>query len=444
VPTLLERIAARHITVGVVGLGYVGLPLAVGFAEAGVDVIGFDVDAGKVAGLSAGRSHVEDVPSEAVAKLVEAGLFEATTDFERLKACDCISICVPTPLGKSREPDIGYILRAVQSVRATLRPGQLIVLESTTWPGTTLEVVGPALQSGGLKLGTDIHLAFSPERIDPGNATYGLRNTPKVVGGATPDCTLAAAALYGLVADHVVTVSNPTAAEMVKLIENTFRAVNIGLVNEMALISSKLDVDVWEILAAAATKPFGYMPFSPGPGLGGHCIPIDPHYLSWKLRSLNYRARFIELADEVNSFMPDWVVTRVSDALNRDRKSINGTRILVLGVAYKRDIADWRESPAIPIIRTLRDKGAHVEYADSHVPMLHLDEHGDASASPASTLRALPLDYARLDQWDCVVVVTDHSDIDREKLLENARLIVDTRNLLGDAGRRDPRVFGLT
>lgn len=439
---LLERIAARQITVGVIGLGYVGLPLAVGFAEAGVDVIGFDVDATKVAGLSAGRSHVEDIPSESVARLVEAGLFEATTDFERLGACDCISICVPTPLGKSREPDIGYILRALQSVRATLRPGQLIALESTTWPGTTLEVVAPALQAGGLKIGEDLHLAFSPERIDPGNQTYGLRNTPKVVGGASPSCTLAAAALYGLVADRVVTVSNPTAAEMVKLVENTFRAVNIGLVNEMALISSRLDVDIWEILAAAASKPFGYMPFSPGPGLGGHCIPIDPHYLSWKLRSLNYRARFIELADEVNSFMPDWVVTRVADALNRERKSVNGARILVLGVAYKRDIADWRESPAIPIIRSLGDRGAIVSYTDDHVPVLPLDDHG--AASPTASMRSVALDYSQLGAWDCVVVVTDHAYIDRSALLEHARLIVDTRNLLGDAGRKDPRVFGLT
>ena len=440
--SLLERIAARQITVGVIGLGYVGLPLAVGFAEAGVDVIGFDVDAAKVAGLSAGRSHIEDIPSESVAKLVETGLFEATTDFERLAACDCISICVPTPLGKSREPDIGYILRALQSVRATLRPGQLIVLESTTWPGTTLEVVAPALQSGGLKVGAEIHLAFSPERIDPGNQRYGLRNTPKVVGGATPSCTLAAAALYGLVADRVVTVSNPTAAEMVKLVENTFRAVNIGLVNEMALISARLDVDIWEILSAAASKPFGYMPFSPGPGLGGHCIPIDPHYLSWKLRSLNYRARFIELADEVNSFMPDWVVTRVADALNRERKSVNGARILVLGVAYKRDIADWRESPAIPIIRSLADRGAIVSYTDDHVPVLPLDDHG--AASPTASMRSVALDYAQLGAWDCVVVVTDHAYIDRGALLEHARLIVDTRNLLGDAGRKDPRVFGLT
>jgi UDP-N-acetyl-D-glucosamine dehydrogenase len=437
--TLLDRLSARNGTVGVIGLGYVGLPLATAFGDAGYTVLGFDVDPKKVAALNEGTSYILDVPEAEVKRLVQGGRFTATTDFSKLAACDAISVCVPTPLRKTRDPDISYIVAALEQIVKFLRPEQLIVLESTTYPGTTEEVMKPALEKGGLKVGKDVFLAFSPERIDPGNPTFHVRNTPKIVGGITESCTEAARRLYSAIVDKVITVSSPTAAEMVKLLENTFRAVNIGLVNEVAIIANKLNLDVWEIIGAAASKPFGYMPFYPGPGLGGHCIPIDPHYLSWKLRSLNYRTRFIELADEINSHMPDYVVDKVAFALNEDGKPIKGSKLLVLGVAYKRNITDWRESPAIPVIEGLLARGGQVEYQDDFVPHIALGAHGEGGKE----LSSVPLRYEALGGYDAVVIVTDHSYFDVAKILASSKRLVDTRNLTGQTGRTDPKVIKL-
>jgi UDP-N-acetyl-D-glucosamine dehydrogenase len=355
---LLERFAAHDATVGVVGLGYVGLPLAVEFAAAGFNVIGYDVSAAKVEKLNSAGSYIPDIPAGQIAPLVAAGKLRATTDAGDLAAADAISICVPTPLRKTKDPDMSYIIQAVETVKQIAHKGLLVVLESTTYPGTTTELIVPQLEALGFTVGEDVFVAFSPERIDPGNKTYQVRNTPKVIGGVTPDCTEVTTGLYCAAVDHVVPVSSPTAAEMVKLLENTFRAVNIGLVNEMALMCDKLGVDTWEVIEAAATKPFGFMPFFPGPGLGGHCIPVDPHYLSWKLKTLNYNARFIELASEINTSMPYHVVDKIVDALNDDSKSVRGSRVVVLGVAYKRDVDDVRESPALDVIGLLREKGA--------------------------------------------------------------------------------------
>ncbi len=438
--TILDRLSTRRSTVGVIGLGYVGLPLATAFGDAGFPVIGFDVDATKVDALNAGTSYIPDVPAAEVARLVQGGRFTATTDFSRLAECDAISVCVPTPLRKTRDPDISYIVASLEQIVKYLRADQLIVLESTTYPGTTEEVCKPALEKGGLKVGKDVFLAFSPERIDPGNATFHVRNTPKIVGGITPACTEAAKALYGAIVDNVITVSSPTAAEMVKLLENTFRAVNIGLVNEVAIIANKLNLDVWEIIQAAASKPFGYMPFYPGPGLGGHCIPIDPHYLSWKLRTLNYRTRFIELADEINSHMPDYVVDKVAYALNEDGKPIKGSKLLVLGVAYKKNITDWRESPAIPVIEGLLNRGGRVDYQDDYVPHIGLGFHGEPGGKELTSVK---LDYAAMASYDAVVIVTDHSYFEVPAILKHAKRVVDTRNLTGKAASGDAKVSKL-
>ena len=427
---LLERIANRDAQIGIVGLGYVGLPLAVAFAQEGFRVVGVDLDARKVAALQQGESYVEDVSAEVIAALVNGGLFSASTDYATLAAVDAISICVPTPLRKTKDPDISYIVDATECIASYMPAGggQLIILESTTYPGTTDEIVLPRLGRDGLEVGRDFFLAFSPERIDPGRTDYTVRTTPKVIGGVTPDCLEVAVALYGTVVDHPVPVSSTATAEMVKLLENTFRAVNIGLVNEVALMCDRLGLNVWEVVGAAATKPYGFMPFYPGPGLGGHCIPIDPHYLSWKLRTLNYTARFIELAAEVNSHMPDYVVGKVGDALNDERKAINGSRILVIGVAYKRDVSDVRESPALDVIHLLKLRGADVCYHDPYIPKVQLDGYVLASSElTAETLAAA----------DCVVVVTDHSDYDWSWIGGAARLIVDTRNALkGHAATR--------
>ncbi|MFN3200094.1 MAG: nucleotide sugar dehydrogenase [Bradymonadia bacterium] len=427
---LIERLSSREAKVGVIGLGYVGLPLATAFGDAGYHVIGFEVDSKKVDALMAGESYISDVPAADVAQLVLAKKFEATLDFSRLEECDAISVCVPTPLRKTRDPDISYIVEATRQIREHLRPGQVIVLESTTYPGTTIEVVAPALEEAltpkGWKVGREVHLAFSPERIDPGNPIYNVKNTPKIIGGVSPECSEAAQVLYGAIVDKVITVSSPTAAEMVKLLENTFRAVNIGLVNEIAIIADKLDLDVWEIINAAASKPFGFMPFYPGPGLGGHCIPIDPHYLSWKLKTLNYRTRFIELADDINSAMPEYVVDKVGMALNLDAKPLRGSRVLVLGAAYKRDITDWRESPAIPVIEGLLKRGAEVDYQDDFVPRIGLGGHGGQM-----TLESVPLDYEAMADYDCAVIVTDHRYFDADQILTRCQRIVDTRNLTG-------------
>ncbi len=417
--SLIERIERRDIVFGIVGLGYVGLPLAVELARAGYRVLGYDVNRRVVDGLNGGRSHVKDV---ADAQLREIGdRFTATTDAERLGEADAVSICVPTPLSKFKDPDVSFIVAATESVKRTLRRGQAIILESTTYPGTTREILLPALESTGLKVGSDFFLAFSPERVDPGNPRFGTRNTPKVVGGITPDCSRVAVALYQPAIDTLVPVSTTEAAELVKLLENTFRSVNIGLVNEMAIVCDKLGVDVWEVIEAASTKPFGFMKFLPGPGLGGHCIPIDPHYLAWKMRGLNYKTRFIDLAGELNTEMPLFWVRKVTEALNDRGRAVRGANILVLGVAYKRDIDDIRESPALDIIRLLEQQGARVSYHDPHVAAFSENGH---------EYRSVALTPSTLEAADCVLVVTDHTAIDFHLVKRHARVAVDTRHVL--------------
>jgi UDP-N-acetyl-D-glucosamine dehydrogenase len=421
VTALLERIRSRHARVGVIGLGYVGLPLAVELAQAGFTVTGFDVDAGKTTQINAGKSYIPDVVEAELAACVRGGTLKATTDMTQLGAMDAIDICVPTPLRKTKDPDLSYVVLAVEAVAATLRPGQLIILESTTYPGTTDEIVQPMLEEKGLQAEVDFFLAFSPERIDPGNQQYTTKNIPKIVGGVGPASTEAASALYGAIVQHVVPVSSTRVAEMVKLLENTFRAVNIGLVNEIALMCHKMDIGVWEVIDAAKTKPFGFMPFYPGPGLGGHCIPIDPFYLSWKARQNGFECRFIELAGHVNASMPEHVIERVTDALNSARKSINGSRIHLIGVAYKRDVNDMRESPALDILELLAKRGAHVTYSDPFVP--RLEHHGE-------TLSSVDLATAVAEKPDCTVICTDHSEFNYDALLASGTLVVDTRNAL--------------
>ncbi len=416
---LSERIRTRRLSVGVIGLGYVGLPLAVEFALHGFDVTGFDVDAWKVAEITAGRSYIGDVTTADVAKTVAAGTLRATTDMSKLRDMDVIDICVPTPLRKTRDPDLSYVVQAVDAVKAQLRPGQLVILESTTYPGTTDEVVQPALEENGLKAGKDFHLAFSPERVDPGNPKFSTKTIPKVVGGVNGESTTLAAALYGSIIDTVVPVSSTQVAEMVKLLENTFRAVNIGLVNEIALMAHRMNIDVWEVIDAAGTKPFGFMPFYPGPGLGGHCIPIDPFYLSWKARQSGFEARFIELAGHVNGSMPGYVVERIGEALNTRRKAINGSRIHLLGVAYKKDVSDMRESPALDLLELLERRGATVSYTDPHVPQLR-----HAHVDLAST------DESQVEGVDCAVICTNHRAFDYPAIAKRYQLIVDTRNAL--------------
>lgn len=419
ITTVEKKITEGDVRLGVIGMGYVGLSLACEFAGAGIKVLGFEIDEARVKQLHAGRSYVRDVTDEELARCREAGTLDATLDFSRLGEVDAISICVPTPLRKSKDPDISFVIEASRRIAEALKPGHVIVLESTTYPGTTEEVIRPALEEGGLRAGEDFFLAFSPERVDPGNERFGTKNTPKVVGGITEDCTRIAAALYSRVIEHVVQVSSPSCAEMVKLLENTFRIVNIGLVNEIAIMCDRLDLNVWEVIDAAATKPFGFMPFYPGPGLGGHCIPIDPHYLAWKLRTLDYRARFIELAGEISSEMPEYVVGKVVDALNDRCRSLKGSRVLVVGAAYKRDTNDCRESPALDILRILKSKGADVAYHDPYVHELSL---GDWS------LESVDLTTEEVKRADCSVIVTDHSKLDIAGLVESSEVVVDTRN----------------
>ena len=418
---LIEKAQQRDVLFGIVGLGYVGLPLAVELASAGYRVLGFDISDRVVDGLNAGRSHVKDISDEQLGEVVRAGRFEATTDMSRLGEPDAISICVPTPLSKMKDPDVSYIVAATEAVKRTLRRGQAIILESTTYPGTTREILQPALESTGLTVGEDFFLAFSPERVDPGNPTWQTRNTPKVVGGITAACARVACALYQPAIERLVPVSTTEAAELVKLLENTFRSVNIGLVNEMAIVCDKLGVDVWEVIEAAATKPFGFMKFLPGPGLGGHCIPIDPHYLAWKMRGLNYKTRFIDLAGELNTEMPLFWVRKVAEALNLQGRAVRGASVLVLGVAYKRDIDDIRESPALDIIRLLEGQGARVSYHDPHVPCFAEDGHD---------YRSVALTPETVSAADCVMVVTDHSAIDYAMIKRRAKLVVDTRNAM--------------
>jgi UDP-N-acetyl-D-glucosamine dehydrogenase len=417
---LLDKISSHSLEIAIIGLGYVGLPLATTFAEAGFHVTGIDVDQVKVDLANKGQSYISDTDSNDLQRLIAADRLTFTTDFNALDHADAVSICVPTPLRKTREPDISYILAVTQQVRAHLHTGQIIILESTTYPGTTDEVLLPELESTGLKIGTDFFLAFSPERIDPGNPDFGTKNTPKVVGGITPLCTEMAQAYYGAAIDHIVPVSSARIAEMTKLLENTFRAVNIGLVNEIAIMCEKLNINGWEVIDAAATKPFGFMRFQPGPGLGGHCIPVDPHYLSWKLKTLDYTARFIELATEINSSMPHYVVNKITEALNEQRRSLNGATVLVLGIAYKRNVSDIRESPALDIIQDLLDHKAVVLYNDNYVPSLTLKGH---------TLHSQPLSSGLLQAADCVALVTDHSYYDIATIVQEARSVVDTRNM---------------
>jgi UDP-N-acetyl-D-glucosamine dehydrogenase len=421
-------IGERSARVGVIGLGYVGLPLAVEFSHKGFRTVGFEVDQSKADSINAGRSYIGDVASQAVAEMVKAERLQATTDFDLLAVCDAIIICVPTPLRKTKEPDISYILAASEQIQQRLRRGQLIILESTTYPGTTDEVLLPMFEELGLKLDEDFLLAFSPERVDPGNPQFQTHNIPKVVGGCTDDSTEAAAALYGQIVGEVHAVSSARVAEAAKLLENTFRAVNIGMANEMARLCYALNIDTWEVIRAAATKPFGFMAFYPGPGIGGHCIPLDPHYLSWKARQHGFDSRFIGLAEEVNSRMPEHVVTLVTDGLNDAEKSLKGSRVLLLGVAYKKDINDVRESPALSIIDRLRAKGADVRYHDPFVEEIRFDDsHTEGSGDPLSSV---PLTDEELRAADATVIVTDHSGVDYKRVCALSELIVDTRNAL--------------
>jgi UDP-N-acetyl-D-glucosamine dehydrogenase len=415
---LEARITAHQARVAIIGQGYVGLPLAVEFARAGLPVIGLDRDLDRVGALNQGQSHTPDVASADLAALVREGRYEATADFSMLEQSDVIIICVPTPLRKSKDPDISYVVAAAEDVALRFRPGQLVILESTTYPGTTEELLVPLFEKCGATVGRDVFLAFSPERIDPGNEKYGMKDVPKVVGGVTPACTGLAALVYQQVVTKVLPVSSPKVAELAKLYENVFRNVNIALANEFSLMCRKLGLETREVIEAAASKPFGFMPFYPGPGIGGHCIPIDPFYLSWKMRLNGYEARFIHLADEVNRAMPDHVVHLVTEALNRRARSVNGARILVLGVAYKRGVGDVRESPAIEIVTMLRELGADVSYADPHVPSLVLG---------GATLKAVEVTEAELSGADCVVILTDHREFDYAQVVEHAGLVIDTR-----------------
>lgn len=435
-----QRVADRTAVVGVVGLGYVGLPLAVETAQAGFRTLGFDVSRPVVDRVNAGESHIQDVPAATLAPLTASGRLEATTDMARLAECDAISICVPTPLNKIKDPDLSYVVTAAETIRAGLRPGQLVILESTTYPGTTDEVVLPVLEESGLVVGRDVFLCFSPERVDPGNATWHTKNTPKVIGGVTEACQAAGVALYEQIFDALVPVESARAAELVKVYENTFRMINIALANEIAQACDRLDVDVWGVIDAASTKPFGFMRFTPGPGLGGHCIPLDPHYLSWKMRTLAYRTRMIELASEINAEMPAFVVRKTSDALNDASKPVRGSRVLVLGVAYKKDIDDLRESPALEILRMLQEKGAAVSYHDPFCTTIADDGHTDLADLPMHSVALTP---ATLAATDAVVIVTDHSGVDYAAVMAHAPLVVDTRGVLRGLGG-PARVVGLS
>jgi len=420
--SLIEKIRSRQATVGVIGLGYVGLPLAVELAHAGYHVIGFDVIPEKINRVNAADSYIKDVASETLAPLVKSGHLAATGDFARLSECDTVEICVPTPLRKTKDPDISYIVASVEQIAKYKHPGMLVVLESTTYPGTTEEVIQPMLEDEKFRIGKEFYLAFSPERVDPGNPRFNTSNIPKVVGGVTPACTEIAVALYSSALTTVVPVSNARVAETVKLLENTFRSVNIGLVNEIALMCNKMDIDVWEVIRAAATKPFGFMPFYPGPGLGGHCIPIDPFYLSWKAKQSGFEARFIELAGQVNGSMPEYVVARVVDALNRKKRALNGSRVLVMGVSYKANIDDVRESPALDVMRLLRKHGADVVYHDRWA---NAHDHEIVEAD----VPAVDLTQKVISGCDCAVIVTGHDNVDYKLLLEHIPVVVDTRNV---------------
>jgi UDP-N-acetyl-D-glucosamine dehydrogenase len=424
---ILKAIEDHTATAGVIGLGYVGLPLALETARSGYRTLGFEISASIAAGINAGHSHILDVPAEALAALVQAGTLSATTDMSRLAECDVISICVPTPLSKTKDPDLSYILSAARTLAEAMRPGQLIILESTTFPGTTRDVMLPILEAKGLKAGVDFFVCFSPERVDPGNPVWTTKNTPKVLGGITDACVRVGVAFYAKVFDTIVAVESAEAAELVKVYENTFRMINIALVNELAQVCDRLGVDVWNVIDAAATKPFGFMKFTPGPGLGGHCIPLDPHYLAWKMRTLHFKTRMIELASEINSEMPQFVVRKAADALNKRGKALHDARVLVLGVAYKKDIDDLRESPALDVIRMLQEKGADVAYHDPHCPVIADDGHTELEDLP---LHSAPLSTDVLAAADLVVITTDHTDVDYDLVADKAALVLDTRGAM--------------
>lgn len=432
--SLKHKLETRQATAAVIGLGYVGLPLAMEIAAAGFNVVGIDLDRNKIATLKDGKSYILDVPQKTLDEALQTGRFTPTSDFSVLRNVDAASICVPTPLSKSRDPDISFILAATEKIRKYLHSGQLIVLESTTYPGTTDELILPELENSNLQVGKDFFLAFSPERIDPGNASFNTHNTPKIVGGITEQCTEIAHTFYSQFIEHVIPVSSTKCAEMVKLLENTFRSVNIGMVNEMALMCDLLGVDIYEVIDAAATKPFGFIPFYPGPGLGGHCIPIDPHYLAWKLKALNFQARFIGLAAEINGMMPSVVTTLVSEGLNGASKSIRGSKILILGVAYKKNVSDCRESPALDVMRMLTDKGADLSYNDPLVPTMRLG---------AKILTSVELSAANIESQDCIIILTDHGAYDFRKIVASAKLIIDTRNATKDLHEFKDRIIKL-
>lgn len=423
---LISKIKDRTAAIGIIGLGYVGLPLMIRFGEEGFRIIGFDVDDNKVERLNSGESYIKHIPSETIKQLRANDTFHATSDYAKLREVDSILICVPTPLNNKREPDVSYIENTSDEIARYLREGQLIVLESTTYPGTTREILLPKFEKQGFTVGKDFFLVFSPEREDPGNPTYSTKDIPKIVGGITPACTEAGKTLYEQIIDRVIAVSTPEIAEFTKLLENIFRAVNIALVNELKMLADRMGVDIWEVIAAASTKPFGFMPFYPGPGLGGHCIPIDPFYLSWKARELNFNTHFIELAGEVNTAMPEYVVSKITDALNERGKSLKNAHILILGVAYKKDTDDIRESPGVEIINILKNKGARVDYHDPHIPTF-----SGMRRYPHLAMNRVELTAEQLQEYDCAVIITDHSDYNYEWIVEHSNLIVDTRNATG-------------
>jgi UDP-N-acetyl-D-glucosamine dehydrogenase len=420
---LTEKIKNRSARIGVIGLGYVGLPLVIRFCEESFRVIGFDIDPVKVEKLNRGESYIKHIPPERLKEIINKKVFEASSDYRRLKDVDCIIICVPTPLKKNKDPDLSYVKTTSDEIARHLRKGHLVSLESTTYPGTTREILLPGFEAKGLKAGKDFFLVFSPEREDPGNPKYNTRNIPKVVGGITPQCTEAGRTLYEQIIDSVITVQSAEVAEFTKLLENIFRGVNIALVNELKMLADRMGIDIWEVIEASSTKPFGFMPFYPGPGLGGHCIPIDPFYLSWKAKEYDFTTRFIELAGQINTGMPDYVVARIIDGLNTNGKCLKTSKILVLGVAYKKDTDDIRESPAVEIISMLKEKGAKVDYHDPHIPSFSGMRH-----YPGLSMRSIPLTENSLKRYDCAVIITDHSMYDYAWLVKNSKLIVDTRN----------------
>ncbi|HSR53726.1 MAG TPA: nucleotide sugar dehydrogenase [Acidobacteriota bacterium] len=422
----LRRAEEREALVGVVGLGYVGLPLAVEVCASGFRCLGLEVSREVVDRVNEGRSHVQDVADESLAPLAQSRRFQATCDYSRLGECDALAICVPTPLNKIKDPDLSYVAEAGKEISRYLRPGQLVVLESTTFPGTTREVLLDLLQESGLSPGRDFFLCYSPERVDPGNKVWNTRNTPKVIGGLTPECLRAGVALYQAIFDQLVPVSSTEAAELIKVYENTFRMINIALANEVAQVCERLGVDVWEVIEAAATKPFGFMKFTPGPGLGGHCVPLDPHYLSWKMRALSFKTRMIELASEINSEMPAFVVRKISDALNSEAKPVKGSRLLVVGAAYKPEVDDLRESPALEILRLLREMGGEIGYHDPYIPQIDTSTYG---WSDPLRLENSDLTPSTLEDQDAVVIVTHHGHLDYQMILDNSRLVVDTRGV---------------